>query len=796
MRQIQLVILFVVILSGQMLAQTGTERYRISGAVIDTRTGLPLKRIPFDVLPFKQEVKADKDGKFLLNMPIGKEVTLVFDYYPFDKQEIVVSAQKDTTITVSLTSPFANQYLEEVEVIAGKPVNDKPMSVERLDKQLFLTLPTLMGERDVIKALSITAGVSSSGEGTADMQVRGGTHGQNLYLLNDAPLYFTQHALGLISAYNPTIVRNAVFYKAAFPAQYGGKVSSILEVNTIEPSLVKLNGELELGIISSKGMINFPIVKDKLGLYLSGRIFNLTPFLGFFNSFTEKNDTKMGISFSDINAGVKYKIDTQNELNLDFFRVGDDWNIKQKDFNNVTKLTKDNSQLNFSLNWLRKPHEETTDKLSIYADNFISGQRTGITSEIKDQPTQFTEFGFHSAITTLNLSENFSRKLNEKLQLSFGGSYQDNIIHPLRFLSPDSSSQNTASASVIHFHEGSLFSEGVWDVSSKQKLTLGLRASATGSSHAFFSVEPRVAYQLQLPDDYSLSASLSRMSQSIHRVANAGLGIPMEIFVPSSVLLPPEFSWTSSIGAGKEITKFDYRITMKADFWYKSLKNIVEFQDGMDAYSMLTKGYNVYDVNQLVVTNGHGNAYGLDFSLSFNRKNMTLIADYTLMKAVNQFRELNNGNPFPASTDIRNSLALTWSYKFKHNLLVTANWQFNSGRPITVPTYVLPNVELDLAYNEAELNHLYDPYIYLYTERNNYRTRAFHKLDISLTKNFLFRRKHQSSFSIGLYNAYNQSNPFVYTLSIKREPNNVVRPVLNSASVFPILPSFSWRVQF
>ena len=166
------------------------------------------------------------------------------------------------------------------------------------------------------------------------------------------------------------------------------------------------------------------------------------------------------------------------------------------------------------------------------------------------------------------------------------------------------------------------------------------------------------------------------------------------------------------------------------------------------------------------------------------------------MKAVNQFEELNEGKTFAAPTDIRNSLSLTWSYKFKHNILFSANWLFNSGRPITVPTRILPNANFNLAENNIDFEHFNTPFIFQYTERNNYRTKVFHKLDVSITKNFLIKKKHQSSFSLGLYNAYNQSNPFLYSLAVKSDGKGNYRPVLNSVSVFPVLPSFNWRVKF
>ena len=796
MRELYIIFLLSLLLFTQVQAQTKQERNRITGKVTDSITGEEIKRVSFKVLPYNRDVKTDQNGKFILNIPKGSSITLVFDYFPFDQKEVYIETQNDTVISISLTSTTGSKYLEEVEVIASKPVNDKLASVERLDKQLFLTLPALMGERDVVKTLALTSGVSSSGEGSADMQVRGGTHGQNLYLMNDVPLYFTQHALGLTSAYNPAIIGSGDFYKAAFPAKYGGKVSSILAINTIAPSLTKWSGEFEMGLISSKGMINIPLKKDKIGLFLSGRVSNFTPLLGAFNILASKDNTKIGIYFSDWNAGLKYRISESDELNVDFFRVSDSWDMSQKDFDDLTSVKKQNSQINLSLNWKRKLSENSENKFTFYADHFFHGQTNGVETAIIDQTKRYTSYGFNSAISTVKVSDIFSLQLNEKVHLSLGGSYQDNIIHPLQFNSAEELNQKSNSISLIHLHEGSLFSEAIISLTEKQRLNLGLRATAVGSKEVFSSLEPRASYLLQLPQNYSLSASISRMTQPIHRVANSGLGIPTEIFVPSFQLMPPEKSWVASFGVGKEMFNTNNRITMKADAWYKELAEIIEFKDGMDALTMLTKGHNVYSKNQQVLTTGNGKAFGLDFSVFFHQKKMTVIADYTLMKAVNQFDELNEGKTFAAPTDIRNSLSLTWSYKFKHNILFSANWLFNSGRPITVPTRILPNANFNLSENNIDFEHFNTPFIFQYTERNNYRTKAFHKLDVSITKNFLIKKKHQSSFSLGLYNAYNQSNPFLYSLAVKSDGKGNYRPVLNSVSVFPVLPSFNWRVKF
>lgn len=772
--------------------QTEPVRIKIYGTIIDARTNKPIPKFSFNILPYQREIRSDQNGQFLLNIPMGN-IQLIFNDYPFDKQEININLQNDTSFTVTLTSRFENRYIEEVEIIASKPVNEKIASIDKLDKQFFLTSPSLLGERDLIKILSLTAGVTSSNEACADMQVRGGNHGQNLYLLNTIPLYFTQHALGLTSAYNPTIVQSAELYKAGFPAYYGGKISSVIHVNTIEPSLNKKSGELEIGLLSSKAFLNFPLKKNKLGMYISGRISNFSPFLTLANSFTEKNDTHLGILFADVNIGTKYKINEKNSLFVDFFYVGDHWNVKQKDQNDLTKFLKKNSQINLSLNWKCVLSSLVKNNFTAYIDNYTSSQNNQSETNLYDETKKIYTQEYGTAITSINISDNVNWKVNSNVNIYTGVLYKDNILNPLFFNVSDSIT-NKSTKKTVHLHEFDFFIHSEICLSEIQKLSIGLRTSTMVGKDLFFSFEPRLTYQIQLSKNYSLSLSLSKMTQPIHRVANSGLGFPTEVYVSSTASLLPEESWIYSLGGGKEINKANYRITIKADLWYKQMENIVEFYDGMDAYNMVLNGYNVYDENQQVITSGKGKAYGMDFSLSYNRKKTTVNADYTLMHAVDQFEELNNGKPFNSPTDIRNSLSLTVSQKLSQTLLFTANWQFNSGKSITVPKYVIPKPDADFTNNATSSSNSH--FIFLYTERNNYRTRPFHKLDVSLTKNFLMKKKYQGSFTFGLYNVYNQANPFLYTLSVKKINENAFKPVLKSVSIFPIIPSFSFRVKF
>jgi len=321
---ISLAILFLCYTAIQ--AQAYTKRFRLQGTIIDGRTKKEIKKIPFTVMPFNKVIEAGNQGAFTFNLPKG-EYTFIVDYYPFDKKEIKIDLKKDTAFVVELHSPFESQYIEEVEVLSSKSATKQPSSIQQIDSHWLKALPALIGERDILKAFAQTAGVTSSGEGVADMQVRGGNHGQNLYLLDGVPLFSTEHFFGMVSVYNPLIVKSAKLYKSAFPAEYGGKVSSVVDVFTEEANLNKFGGAIDISMLSSKALLNIPIVKNKLALAISGRISNYS-LINFASVFKLSADnTKYNLYFGDINANLLWKISKKDKLKLTWFNNSDGFGV-------------------------------------------------------------------------------------------------------------------------------------------------------------------------------------------------------------------------------------------------------------------------------------------------------------------------------------------------------------------------------------------------------------------------------------------------------------------------------------
>lgn len=773
-------------------AQESEQRFKVHGKIIDTRTKKAIKRIPITVLPFNKVVNADNQGAFLFNMPVGT-YSLEFDYYPFDKKTVSLHVTSDTTLVISLNSPFTSQYLDEVEVISSRPATEIPASLEQIDGRQLKTLPAIIGERDILKTFGLTAGVTSSSEGAADMQVRGGLHGQNLYLLDGIPLYSTEHFFGMVSVYNPAIIKSAKLYKSDFPAEYGGKISSVINVLTEDANLKKFKGEAEIGMLTSKLALNIPLVNDKLALSVAGRISNYSLIDLVSPLLPESAGTRFAVHFGDINANLVWKLSNTDKLKLTFLSNTDGIEVQNSYNNQKNTFWTKNNQQNLGLNWYKTISEKADNHLLAYVDNY--GYDTG--NSVQNISGNQNQIGqVLTGINSMGWVEKYNYHLSDKLNLNAGASFKSYGFSPIQVNVNDSTVNAVKPSDQVRLNEGVVFAEGNYLLAKQQQLTVGLRLSAIGNKDkTFTNLEPRIGYHGIFAKDYSISASIGRMTQPIHRVANSGLGFPFEMFYPSSSILSPESSWNFSLGGAKDFSWNNKKLSVKVDAWYKTMENIVEFQDGYDInyvtnYAMQA---NTTLTTDKFLTQGNGKAYGIDFSANYYTKNLKLSADYTLMRAICQFDQLNFGRPFDAPTDIRNSLSLTSEIKLSDSWSFVATWIYNSGKPITVPDYIfaVPTTQ----------PHFYDYWDIHFqgvvTERNNYRTKPYHRLDVSFNHNYKTRKRHlDASISIGVYNLYNRANPFIYYIDTTENPDKTYSPVLKSMSLFPILPSFSWSVKF
>jgi hypothetical protein len=461
-----------------------------------------------------------------------------------------------------------------------------------------------------------------------------------------------------------------------------------------------------------------------------------------------------------------------------------------------------NTQQNIGLQWQNKISDKYNTESFVYADRYLFdfGQSQ------KSQNQNFASLQqILSGITTLGAEEKINIKVNDNNQFQGGVFIKQSTFSPIETVISDSvehRSKYNKQSNATEF--GGFASWHAAFFNNKHQLDAGLRASVFSSESISYPVlEPRLSYHALLSEDFSLSASVSRMTQPIHRIANSGVGVTFEIFAPSGVLLKPSSAWQYSLGVARDFSWKGMKIGQKADAWYKSLNHLTEFRNGYDARTVVFNG-NTDQIGDLV-TQGSGIAYGIDFSVEISHKRWSVTADYTLMQAKNKFEELNKGEYFAASTDIRNSLSLTGTLKLSSQWSLNATWQYQTGRPVTIPTSMIyPSP--DIYSGEIYTGYVsFDP---IYTKRNNFRMKDFHKLDLSFQYKYVAFKNCQASWTFGLYNAYNQANPYIYYIGLNEksyvynpvskefELNKNAKPVLKSLSVFPVLPVVSWNVKF
>ena len=781
-------LLFVIFASN---AQQESPRYHLKGIIINAKSKKQQKYVSIHILPYDKKIQTDSKGQFKLNLPQG-EITLTIDHSPFDKKIVKLEVNKDTVLNIELQSDPSIHLIDEVEVIAHAPMADRPTAVNRLEVNSIRFLPALNGERDILKAFSLTSGVSSAAEGSSQIQVRGGTHGQNLFLLDDAPLYSTQHMMGMVSTYNSTIIKSAELYKSGFPSEFGGKLSGIIDVQSNDANTKKLNGEAELGLLSTKASLNLPIIKDKVGISVAGRISNYS-LINLMNLFTPKDGTKIGLDFADINSNLTWHLSESSKLRIGMFYNRDGLTGQSKLDYYTTNFKLGNEQEHYNILWTKKINEQLSNRLTLYTNNYKFDY--DIANKEKDYGTHLQ---IATAIRSFTVKDKLTIQVKDHLHLNCGVEAQVFDFSPVIYKLDTASTIGSKINYEIRQYQGSGFVESKYQLK-KWTFITGIRATSMGTTSKVYSaIEPRMNVTFRPSSDLSFNASACKMTQPIHRIANNGLGFPFEIFAPSSTSLKPESSWNFSLGMGKDFSYSNYQLSFKTDVWYKTFSNLVEFKDGHDINSnylmevIRMSTSNSIPVNtdiNSIVTQGKGVAYGLDLSTTLDYQRFKFTLDYTLMKATNQFAELNQGRPFAAPTDMRHTLSTAAEVKLSDTWTFSATWQFHTGKPITVPKEMYPNPFY------TPNDYYSNQYTQVIPERNNYRFREFHRLDIAFSHKYKAFKKYDGLFSVGIYNVYNRANPYLYYIDSK-DINGTPTPVLKSMSIFPILPSVSWSVRF
>ena len=725
-------------------------------------------------------------GFFSFSTTAGAK-SITFSYIGYKAQNFRFNLQTDTSINIKLD---AGSVLNTVEVNAQKQdrlENSVQMSQVTVPIEQIKRMPMLLGEADVLKSLQLLPGVKAGDEGTSGIYVRGGSPDQNLILLDGVPIYNASHVGGLFSVFNADAIRSVTLTKGGFPARFGGRLSSVLEIDTKEGNKKAWHADGTIGLVSSKLLVEGPIIKDKMSVMLSLRRTYLDLIISPFIKLSPGN--KLNLNFYDINTKLNYKINDKHNLFLSVYKGRDNFG---NSFDGSTNTSVSTSASGFyfgnlmtALRWNYKINNRlfvnTTASYTEYNFNYIN---TSISTFINTgTPITFRSGSiFSTLVKDWSLKTDFDYNLNAHhlIRSGLGSTFHTFVPNFTTILLDTKDSvfgnrSTTATESAAYIEDDFQFG--------KFKANIGVHASlfnVRGTN--FSSVQPRLSASYQLNSGLAIKASYSQMTQYLHLLTNDALGIPTDSWVPTISTVEPERAQQWALGIAKTLSN---DIELSVESYYKRMTGLVAYKEG--------SGFLTNDsIWENKITQGKGTAYGMEVLLQKKEGRTTGWIGYTLSWNNRQFDQINNGEEFPYKYDRRHELSIVVSHQFTKNFSLSANWNFATGNAITLPDQVYRDIQVD-AYGNSYFNN-----IIIFSKRNAYRTRAVHRLDLS----FEFAKQHKHymrKWSFGLYNAYNRGNPYYFDVHTNNDVSTgklITTFQLQQNNLIPLLPFFSYNIKF
>jgi hypothetical protein len=752
------------------------NKFSISGTVRDSITGETLIGVNIVVQELPSTgVSTNEYGFYSLTLPQGN-YTLMYSYIGYDLQTRNVVLHGNLQQDVALSG---NQNLEEVVISAEKENAHitRPVSVISISKEEMDLIPTIGGVKDPMKVLSYMPGIKSVGEGNSGLNVRGGNADQNLILLDEAPVYNASHLLGFFSTFNADAVKNLTLYKEGMPAQYGGRLSSVIDVQMNEGNNQKFHVGGGIGLIDSRLFVEAPLVKDKSSFLITGRRTYADLFLKLSNDPALKNNT---LYFYDVNAKLNYKISSKDQLFLSGYFGRDNFAMDELfgvDWGNATGTLR--------WNHLFSPKLFANTSLIYSQYNYKVSIENGS-----------NEFALTSKIRDINLKHDYDFFLNPQHTLKFGFNV---IHHTLMPRTTESSSENSSVNSNTppnkYSLESSVFISDNWSPNPRWNIEYGLRftsfailgggdeyeldknkniidtlsyASGEIVQH-YLNLEPRLALAYIINPSLSLKASYTRNVQNLHLISNSTAATPTDRWVQSSQYIKPEISDQISLGWFKNFAQNQYELSIET--YYKTLQNQIDYKDGADL--------RLQDPIETQLLFGEGRAYGLEFLIRKKTGRLTGWVAYTLSRSEKKIEGINQNDWYFARQDRTHDVSVVGMYKLSKKWTISGVWVYNTGNAVSFPTgkYRIDNTV-----------------IFNYSERNGYRMPAYHRLDLSAVWQLKKNEKTEQDLSFSIYNAYSRGN--AYTITFEEDPDNPSQTRAVKTVLFKMMPSITYNFKF
>lgn len=752
-------------------SQSDNRHFTLSGFAKDALTGELF--IGANIFEVNRRIGTATNafGFYSLTLP-ADSVVLHVSYIGYESADLAFVLNGDVQLNIEL-EPVTLQSgpIEVVATRMDRIERRSRMSTMSISIQQVKSMPTVLGEVDLMKSLMLLPGVQSANEGSSGLYVRGGSPDQTLTLLDGARVYNGSHLFGLFSVFNGDAIKHVELVKGGFPARYGGRLSSVLDIGMKEGNNKDIAGEAAVGAVASRFMIEGPLMKNKSSFIVSGRRTYIDALMAPFLP----DDEKVGIFFYDINAKVNHAFSDRDRLYLSLYRGKDRYSADSKDVGQASSVFMQWGNLTSTARW---NHVLSNRLFSNVTGTYSKYQfDIGVKEEARFTPDDAFKLNYVSGIRDWGLKADldYLPAPNHYVRVGLDGTYHTfrpgATVVRVSLDEDDDDGIGLDPAPPIDSFEYSAYVEDDFRISPKLKANLGLHASgfAVEGGH-FRSLEPRVSIRYLLPHDVALKASYAKMKQYILLLTNSSVGLPTDLWLPVTEEVPPQISHQVAVGLARSFSD-EYEVSLEG--YYKWMDHLIEFKEGA---SFLGIDQDWQDKVEF----GGGTSRGIEVFVQKRRGRTTGWLGYTLSWTDRQFDNLNLGRVFPYKFDHRHDFAAVVIHRVSSRIEVSANWVFSTGSAVTLPTTTY-------AGHPYVVTDCFDCTIDTFDERNNYRQAAHHRLDVAI--NYSPTRSGRQMLTAGVYNVYNRKNPFFVWL--REEDGQLIQ-----FSLLPILPYITYRRSF
>lgn len=761
----------------QQIVSSAQSKTTFFGTITDGETGETLIGAKVEIIDANKATVTNEYGFYSITIPATDTIILSASYIGMETFYQRLPGMNDTKWNIELMP--GTTTLDEVIIVADQlrdKMSSTQMSMEQISAKTSKVLPALFGEVDIIKTLQLKAGVSSGSEGSTGLYVRGGAGDQNLIMLDEATVYNANHLFGFFSTFNSDAIKDVRLFKGGFPAQYGGRLSSVIDVRMKDGNNKKLSGSGGIGLITSRLTLEGPI-GENTSFVVSGRRTYVDLITNAINKSQEDkpNFNKIpGYNFYDLNAKINTKLGEKDRIYLSGYFGKDQFALKD-------------STLDLGFSW---GNATLTARWNHIFNNKLFANTSFIFSDYNyDISNEISGFSFSlgSKIRNYAGKMDFSYNPNSKHSIKMGISttYYDFTVGRLKAGSDDGSISFSSGIDRTGMEYG-LYISDEFEIIKNLKANAGLRLSGWTSNNYFDGgIEPRLALLYEVNPRWSIKGGYARMKQYVHLISNSGISLPTDVWYPSTNAVHPQRSDQVSAGFSYLIAK---GLLLTNEYYYKWLKNQVDFRDGANLF-----------LNEEIEREfefGKGYAYGTELSLEKDFGKLSGWIAYTLAFVKRGgFPGIMDGRYFSPRYDRRNDIKVVATYKFNRRWTASATWVYGSGDLAWLPG--------GRALFQDIKGGSIDPVTPIYGDRNTFRLPAYHRGDISVIY-YMFPKWGESNLSLSIYNVYDRRNPYFLTLetefkTVKQGEVEVKIPEKISArqvSLFPILPSITWNFNF